>query len=95
VVGNLDEIGERLPQQHRAALEAALRGAEVTRALLAVARLSNVLLNLLINSGYAMRGAPGEHRITLRTRRVSIALDADEALAPGGYALNHAIRPSA
>ena len=45
VVGNLDEIGRRLPEgdalirrQHRIALEAALRGAEVTRSLLAVAR---------------------------------------------------------
>ena|GEM_PF-1374142 len=44
VVGNLDEIGESLPaagrvrQQHTAALDAALRGAEVTRCLLAVAR---------------------------------------------------------
>jgi len=44
VVGNLDEIGEDLPaagrvrQQHKAALDAALRGAEVTRSLLAVAR---------------------------------------------------------
>ena len=45
VVGNLDEIGTRLPQgdakirrQHQIALDAALRGAEVTRSLLAVAR---------------------------------------------------------
>ncbi len=44
VVGNLDLIGERLPadaqmqRQYRAALDAALRGAEVTRALLAAAR---------------------------------------------------------
>ena len=44
VVGNLDEIGDDLPlagrlrQQHTAALDAALRGAEVTRSLLAVAR---------------------------------------------------------
>jgi PAS domain S-box-containing protein len=44
VVGNLDEIGEDLPtagrvrQQHKAALDAALRGADVTRSLLAVAR---------------------------------------------------------
>jgi PAS domain S-box-containing protein len=143
VVGNLDEIGERLPQgdarlrhQHRAALEAALRGAEVTRALLAVARrqplelgtydvnvllaefvplarssagsavtvrsdlaagelrarvdaagLSNVILNLVINARDAMQDAPGEHQITLRTRRVRIAPGADEALTPGGYAL--------
>jgi len=143
VVGNLDEIGERLPQgdarlrgQHRAALEAALRGAEVTRALLAVARrqplevggydvnvllaefvplarssagsavtvrsdlaagelrarldaagLSNVILNLVINARDAMQDAPGERRITLRTRRVHIAPGADEALTPGGYAL--------
>ena len=44
VVGNLDQIGEALPEvgevreHHRAALDAALRGAEVTRSLLAVAR---------------------------------------------------------
>ena len=44
VVGNLDLMGEGLPQDerfrrcHRSALEAALRGAEVTRSLLAVAR---------------------------------------------------------
>jgi len=45
VVGNLDEIGERLPEgdartrrHHQIALDAALRGAEVTRSLLAVAR---------------------------------------------------------
>lgn len=45
VVGNLDELGERLPAndpvlaRHQAlALEAALRGAEVTRSLLSVAR---------------------------------------------------------
>lgn len=44
VVGNLDRMDERLPDdaavrlQHRTALQAALRGAEVTRALLAVAR---------------------------------------------------------
>ena len=44
VVGNLDQIGEVLPEggaargHHRAALDAALRGAEVTRSLLAVAR---------------------------------------------------------
>lgn len=45
VVGNLDEIGDRLPEgdaglrhQHRAALDAALRGVEVTRSLLSVAR---------------------------------------------------------
>ena len=45
VVGNLDQIGAHLPegdarlrQQHQAALQAALRGAEVTRSLLAVAR---------------------------------------------------------
>jgi PAS domain S-box-containing protein len=44
VVGNLDRLDERLPDdaevrlQHRTALQAALRGAEVTRALLAVAR---------------------------------------------------------
>jgi len=145
VVGNLDEIGKRLPEsdarlrgQHRAALEAALRGAEVTRSLLAVARrqplevdsydvnallaefvplarssagsavtvrsdlaagelrarldaagLSNVILNLVINARDAMQDAsyPGEQAITLRTRLVHIAPGADEALAPGGYAL--------
>ena len=143
VVGNLDEIGERLPEgdarlrhQHRAALDAALLGAQVTHALLAVARrqplevgaydvnallaefvplarssaglavtvrsdlaagelraridaagLSNVVLNLVINARDAMQDAPGEHRITLRTRRVHIAPGADEALTPGGYAL--------
>ncbi|MEK9719878.1 MAG: ATP-binding protein, partial [Quisquiliibacterium sp.] len=45
VIGNLDLIGEKLPQgdeklleRHRTALEAALHGAEVTHALLAVAR---------------------------------------------------------
>lgn len=44
VVGNLDLMGTRLPDderlhsQHRTALNAALRGAEVTRGLLAVAR---------------------------------------------------------
>jgi PAS domain S-box-containing protein len=45
VVGNLDEIGAGLPEgnakirrQHQIALDAALRGAEVTRSLLAVAR---------------------------------------------------------
>ena len=44
VIGNLDLIGEHLPaepglqRQHTAALDAALRGAQVTRALLAVAR---------------------------------------------------------
>ena len=45
VVGNLDEIDERLPkndtqlrQRLRIALDAAMRGAEVTRSLLAVAR---------------------------------------------------------
>ena len=44
VVGNLDMIGEQLPdnerlrRQHKTALDAALRGAEVTRSLLAVAR---------------------------------------------------------
>ena len=44
VVGNLDQIGETLPAEgevrghHRAALDAALRGVEVTRSLLAVAR---------------------------------------------------------
>jgi PAS domain S-box-containing protein len=44
VVGNLDLIGEHLPdnerlqRQHKTALDAALRGAEVTRSLLAVAR---------------------------------------------------------
>jgi len=44
VVGNLDEIGEQLPEDgklrrlQRTALDAALRGAEVTRLLLAVAR---------------------------------------------------------
>ena len=143
VVGNLDEIGERLPQgdarlprQHRAALDAALRGAEVTRSLLAVARrqplevgiydvnallaeflplakssagsavalgsdlapgelparldaagLSNVILNLVINARDAMQEGTGERRITLRTRRTPIAPGADEALAPGWYAL--------
>lgn len=40
VVGNLDFLGEKLPgdKHHKAALDAALRGAEVTRSLLAVAR---------------------------------------------------------
>jgi PAS domain S-box-containing protein len=44
VVGNLDLLGEQLPddertrRQHQTALDAALRGAEVTRSLLAVAR---------------------------------------------------------
>ena len=44
VVGNLDLLADKLPEdetlrrRHRAALEAALRGAEVTRSLLAVAR---------------------------------------------------------
>jgi signal transduction histidine kinase/CheY-like chemotaxis protein len=44
VVGNLDRLGENLPDipevrlQHGTALQAALRGAEVTRTLLAVAR---------------------------------------------------------
>lgn len=44
VVGNLDRLDENLPDipkvrlQHRTALQAALRGAEVTRTLLAVAR---------------------------------------------------------
>jgi nitrogen-specific signal transduction histidine kinase len=44
VVGNLDLIGDHLPdnerlrRQHKTALDAALRGAEVTRSLLAVAR---------------------------------------------------------
>mgnify|MGYP003341710643 FL=1 len=44
VVGNLDMIGEHLPdnerlrRHHKTALDAALRGAEVTRSLLAVAR---------------------------------------------------------
>ena len=45
VVGNLDEVGERLPKgdvkirrHHQIALDAALRGAEVTHSLLAVAR---------------------------------------------------------
>ena len=143
VVGNLDEIGRRLPEgdalirrQHRIALEAALRGAEVTRSLLAVARrqplevgiydvnallaeflplakssagsavalgsdlapgelparldaagLSNVILNLVINARDAMQEGTGERRITLRTRRTPIAPGADEALAPGWYAL--------
>ena len=40
VVGNLDFLGEKLPgdKHQKAALDAALRGAEVTRSLLAVAR---------------------------------------------------------
>ena len=143
VVGNLDEIGERLPQhdaqlrqQHRTALEAALRGAEVTRSLLAVARrqpltagnhdlnalvaemvplarssagsavtvrselaagelparidaagLSNVILNLVINARDAMQDRPGQHEITLRTRKEHIASGADETLTPGWYAV--------
>ena len=45
VVGNLDELGEHIPKdnerlrrQHQSALEASLRGAEITRSLLAVAQ---------------------------------------------------------
>ena len=143
IVGNLDLIGARLPAgdaqlrlQHRAALQAALRGAEVTRSLLAVARrqpleagsydvnallaeslplaqssagsavkvlpdlaagelraridaggLSNIILNLVINARDAMEGAPGEHQITLRTRRVHVAPGTNDELAPGAYAL--------
>jgi len=143
VVGNLDLIEERLAgaderlrRQFNTAREAALRGAEVTRALLAVARrqplevqsldintllleivplvrssagsavslsaqlapetlvaridagsLSSAVLNLVINARDAMQGLAGEHRITLRTRREQIAVDADPDLAPGGYAV--------
>ena len=78
VVGNLDEIGERLPQndpqlrqQHRTALDAALRGAEVTRSLLAVARrqplaASNHDLNALVDEIVPLARSSAGTSVTVR-----------------------------
>ena len=78
VVGNLDEIGERLPQndpqlrqQHRTALNSALRGAEVTRSLLAVARrqplaVSNHDLNALVDEIVPLARSSAGTSVTVR-----------------------------
>ena len=78
VIGNLDLIREQLPEsneklleRHRTALEAALRGAEVTRSLLAVARRQplkvQVLdLNALISEMLALLSSSAGATVTVR-----------------------------
>lgn len=68
VVGNLDELGERLPDEEelharqRAALDAAERSAKITRALLAVARRQPLELGW-----HDLNGLLGEMMALLRT----------------------------
>ena len=87
VVGNLDMIGEQLPdservrRQHQAALDAALRGAEVTRSLLAVARRQKMAITtqdvnkLIIETLPLLRASAGSaiHVETLLSPEVLLA----------------------
>ena len=93
VVGNLDRMDERLPDdaavrlQHRTALQAALRGAEVTRALLAVARRQPMKvqdhdMNELLRSMAPLLNSTAGSAITVRWDLLEGPLNA--RLDPGG-----------
>lgn len=93
VVGNLDRMDERLPDdaevrlQHRTALQAALRGAEVTRALLAVARrqplkVQDYDVNELLRSMAPLLNSTAGSAITVRWDLLEGPLNA--RLDPGG-----------
>jgi len=89
VVGNLDKIGERLPEgdaltrrQHQIAIDAALRGVEVTRSLLAVARRQPMEvqpydLNALIREMLPLLRAAASSSVTLDCSLVSDKLMAN------------------
>ena len=142
VIGCLDDMDAMLPddatlrRRQRIAMEAAQRGAQITRSLLTVARrqslelklhdlnalvtdllpllrssigptpqlqtdladtglmvmvdadaVSNVLINLVINSRDACLGLGGEHHVVIRTLRQKVGSGEDRDLEPGWYAV--------
>lgn len=142
VIGCLDDMDVMLPddatlrRRQRIAMEAAQRGAQITRSLLTVARrqsvelklhdlnalvtdllpllrssigptpqlqtdladtglmvmvdadaVSNVLINLVINSRDACLGLGGEHHVVIRTLRQKVGSGEDRDLEPGWYAV--------
>ena len=91
VIGNLDVLGDKLPEDnklrhaHRNALQAALRGAEVTRSLLAVARrqpleIATTDMNALVAEILPLIRSSAGSAVTVRTQlrlgELSAPLDA-------------------
>ena len=98
VVGNLDLLGERMPQApelrrpYELALEAALRAAEVTRVLLAVARrqpmaISRKDINALVRELLPLVHASAGASVSVSTELSNVSLECD--LDPSG--LNNVI----